>query len=128
MTTISTLYTNAKTDEVLDILLDQEGLEVDPLDRLDGDTPLHKAVRYVNELERSQWQAGAAVVELLLDAGADPRVRNKAKLKPFELVDPRNTTLRTMLQHAEFADLAGDDIVDQDEEDQGGAGSASDSD
>ena len=60
-------------DEVLDILLDQEGLEVDPVDRLERDIPLHKAVRFVNGLAKEEWGAGAGVVELLLDAGADPR-------------------------------------------------------
>jgi len=39
-------------------------------------------------------------------------VRNKAKLKPMELVDPRNTELRAALQKAEFAMMAGDDVVD----------------
>lgn len=53
--------------------MDQEGLEVDPIDRLDGDTPLHKAVRFVNSLERQDWNLGSSLVELLLDAGADPR-------------------------------------------------------
>ncbi len=60
-------------DDVLDTLLDQEGLEVDPVDRLEGDTPLHKAVRFVNELAKTEWEAGGSIVELLLDAGADPR-------------------------------------------------------
>lgn len=59
-------------DDVLDLLLDQEGLEVDPIDRLEADTPLHKAVRFVNGLSRPDWESGAALVELLLDAGADP--------------------------------------------------------
>lgn len=114
--------------EVLDTLLDQEGLEVDPVDRLEKDIPLHKAVRFVNGLDKNEWEAGAAVVELLLDAGADPRIRNKAKLKPLELVDPRNTELRSTLQKAEFAMMAGNDVVDRDGEDeQGPTGSASDS-
>lgn len=60
--------------EVLDVLLDQEGLEVDPVDRLEGDTPLHKAVRFTNGLSKDSWEAGKAIVELLLDAGADPRL------------------------------------------------------
>ena len=53
------------------------------------------------------------------------RIRNKAKLKAFELVDPRNTELRKTLQKAEFAMMAGDDVVD--DEDEGPTGSASDS-
>lgn len=59
---------------MLDTLLDQEGLEVDPVDRLERDIPLHKAVRFVNGLDKEQWEAGAGLVELLLDAGADPRL------------------------------------------------------
>lgn len=170
---------------MLDTLLDQEGLEVDPVDRMEADIPLHKAVRFVNGLAEDGWEAGAGLVELLLDAGADPRsvptlsfffpffffffravgflggwfgesgwtlgqacmgfnndyeanvlfflrrpnrIRNKAKLKPFELVDPRNTELRSTLQKAEFAMMAGDDVVGRDGEDeQGPTGSASDS-
>ena len=46
----------------------------------------------------------------------------------MELVDPRNTELRTTLQKAEFAQMAGNDVVDQAElEDEGPTGSASDS-
>ena len=61
------------TVEVLDTLLDQEGLEVDPIDRMERDTPLHKAVRFVNGLKKEEWETGASIPELLLDAGADPR-------------------------------------------------------
>lgn len=63
-----------RADEVLDLLLDQEGLEVDPLDRLDRETPLHKAVRFANELPPQDWEVAKMFVELLLDAGADPRL------------------------------------------------------
>ncbi|KAG7007552.1 hypothetical protein G7Y79_00009g026610 [Physcia stellaris] len=108
-------------------LLDQEGLEVDPIDRLEGDTPLHKAVRFINGLPKQEWEAGSSIVDLLIDAGADPRIRNKAKLKPMELADPRNIDLRASLQKAEFTMMAGDDVVDHDAEDDGPTGSASDS-
>ena len=55
------------------------------------------------------------------------RIRNKAKLKPFDLVDPRNTELRSFLQKAEYSFVAPDDVV-QEDEDEGPTGSASDSD
>ena len=58
---------------MLDTLLDQEGLEVDPVDTLEADIPLHKAVRFVNGLSKEEWEAGASLVELLLDAGANPK-------------------------------------------------------
>lgn len=112
--------------DVLDLLLDQEGLEIDELDRLERDTPLHKAVRFVNSLDKEEWAEGHAVVEILLDAGCDPRIRNKAKLKPGELADPRNAELRAMLQRAEFAVMAGDDVVKEDGDDGQGSGSESD--
>ncbi|KAF2136142.1 uncharacterized protein K452DRAFT_362724 [Aplosporella prunicola CBS 121167] len=114
--------------EVLDVLLDQEGLEIDEADRMEKDTPLHKAVRYVNSLAKDEWvDAGHPIVDILIDAGCDPRIRNKAKLRPVDLADPRNTELRQMLQKAEFAMMAGNDVVDEDDEDDGPTGSASDS-
>lgn len=95
---------------------------------MEKDTPLHKAVRYVNSLDKSEWaSAGHPIVDILLDAGCDPRIRNKAKLKPVELVDPRNTELRSMLQKGEYAMTAAGDVVEE-EDDEGPTGSASDSD
>ncbi|KAI9817622.1 MAG: hypothetical protein M1832_004626 [Thelocarpon impressellum] len=94
---------------------------------MEGDTPLHKAVRYVNGLSRPHWEGGKSIVELLLDAGGDPRTRNKSKSKPMDIVDPANGELRSILQRAEFTMMAGDDILDEDG-DNGPTGSASDSD
>lgn len=55
------------------------------------------------------------------------RIRNKAKLKPIDLVDPRNTDLRAALQKAELAILASGDLVNEDEDDgPDGPGSESD--
>lgn len=59
--------------EVLDMLLDQEGVEIDGEERRDGDTCLHKAVRFVNGLDRGDWDEAKAVVDILIDAGCDPR-------------------------------------------------------
>ncbi len=138
-----------RADEVLDKLLDQEGLEIDNKDRMEGDTPLHKAVRFVNSVASENWQQADAVPDILLDAGCDPRsvdslglsaaistnncadsrtrrIRNKAKLTACDLVDPRNTELRSRLKNAEFKFNAGDDVVDEDDDDadeDGGSGS-----
>ena len=46
---------------------------MDPLDRVEGDSPLHKAVRYVNGLDKDDWAGAAPLVELLVEAGADVR-------------------------------------------------------
>ena len=69
------------------------------------------------------------MVNWLIEAGADPRRRNKAKLKPVELVDPRNTELRARLQKEEFSKMVGSDVVDtQAEEEEAATGSGSGSD
>ena len=81
---------------MLDILLDQEGLEVDPEDRLERDSPLHKAVRFVNGLPKEEWEAGASIVELLLDAGADPRYLSSTTPlsgRPFSFISRRRLML-----------------------------------
>ncbi|KAK3047891.1 hypothetical protein LTR09_010716 [Extremus antarcticus] len=114
--------------EVLDLILDQEGVEIDHPEKRDGDTPLHKSVRYCNGLVERGEKGGEAkaVVEILLDAGCDPRIRNKAKLRPVDLVDGRLGEVRGWLQKAEMAMTAGGDVVDEDEDDDGRPGSESD--
>jgi ankyrin repeat protein len=94
---------------------------------MEHDTPLHKAVRYVNSLEKAEWAShGHPIIEILLDAGCDPRSRNKAKLRPMELADPRNQELRSILQKGEFAMQAGGDVVEEDDGGPTGSGSESD--
>lgn len=81
-------------------------------------------MRYANSLPLPERPAGTPIVEILLDAGCDPRIRNKAKLKPVELVDPRNAELREVLRKGEVAMMMGGDVV---QDDDGPGGSASDS-
>ena len=55
------------------------------------------------------------------------RIRNKAKLRPLDLADPKDADLRRTLQKAAMAMEVGDDVVDEDEEDRrDGPGSESD--
>lgn len=63
-------------------------------------------------------------VDLLTMEG---RIRNKAKLKPIDLVDPRNTELRQLLQKAEIMIIASSDAVEEDDDNApDGPGSESD--
>lgn len=84
-------------------------------------------MRYVNSLDKSDWEHGYQIVDILLDAGCDPRIKNGAKLKPIELADPRNDGLRGILRRAEYSVMAGNDVVEEDDDDRRG-GPASDSD
>ena len=116
--------------EVLDILLDQEGVETDPRTRRDERTPLHCAVEYCNGLDKEEWQeggAGRAVVDILVDAGCDPRIRDKHKQRPVDICDPRNEEVRGMLRRSEMALQEGEALADVDGDEEGGSGPPSDS-
>lgn len=122
------------------MLLDQEGFECDPISRIEGDTPLHSAVRYINSLTESQptnpdiTTFAQELISMMVEAGSDPRIRNKANLTPYQLTDPRNTALKQQLQDAvDITQNQGDYIVDEHDggevsEDEDYTGSASDSD
>lgn len=109
----------------MDELLNVEQLECDPLTRRDKETPIHRAVAYGNERE---VELGEAMAKMLIDAGGDPRVKDRHGRKPAQICTPRTEKIRAMLQQEEYvlneglknADVAHDD-------DEGPTGSASDS-
>ncbi|KAI0522212.1 ankyrin repeat protein [Xylaria bambusicola] len=101
--------------EIIDMLLDQPEFECDPMNRAEGDTPLHSAIRWINSEPPAQREFGNALVEMMLEAGSSTRIKNKAKLTPYQLVDPRNTGLRELIQKHEYAALNAGDFVGADE-------------
>lgn len=112
----------------MDHILDQEGVEVDPINRIEGDTPLHSVVRYSGD----EPEHGAYMVEMLIEAGCDPRIRNKNKQRPIDLASSDNEELIETLRGAEYALMMGSDLpnesaVEGNEEGLDEEGSASDS-
>lgn len=100
--------------EAVDILLDQDGVEVDPVNGIEGDTPLHSIVRYSKE----EPEHGQFMMEMLIDAGCDPRIKNKRKQKPLDLVDKReNPEIVNILQGAEYAAMMGPEEETKDQND-----------
>lgn len=97
--------------EIIDFLLDQDNFECDPTNRLEGDTPLHSAVRWINSEPEAQREFGNALVDMMLEAGSNPRAKNKGGLTAYQLVDPRNTGLRDLIQKHEYAALNKGDFV-----------------
>lgn len=93
--------------EVLDVILDQDGIEIDPQNK-DLDTPLHVTVRYSHD----EPQHGTFIAKNLVEVGADPRIRNKDGDKPVDLIHSDELDeLIDLLQGAELAannDGAGD--------------------
>lgn len=124
------------------MLLDQPGFECDPLSRIESDTPLHSAIRYLNSLTESSpltpeiSSFATELISMMIEAGSDPRLRNKANLTPYQLVDPRNEKLRGQLMDAvdvvqnqgDYIDVEEGGYEDDGEEGEGDVGSASDSD
>jgi hypothetical protein len=55
------------------MLLDQEGFECDPVNKREGDTPLHSAVRWANEVSEEQKEYASSLIGMMLEAGSDPR-------------------------------------------------------
>ncbi|KAK1976694.1 hypothetical protein LZ30DRAFT_602950 [Colletotrichum cereale] len=97
--------------EIIDLLLDQPNFECDPVNRLEGDTPLHTAIRWINSEPPAQREFGNALVEMMLEAGSNPRVKNKGGLTAVQLVDPRNAGLRDLIQKHEYASLNAGDFI-----------------
>lgn len=84
--------------EFIDIVLDVEGVEIDPQNRAQ-ETPLHLAVKYtIDEPEH-----GYFIVDNMLDAGSDPRIKDKDGLKPRDYVNKDNKKLLQLLESAEYA-------------------------
>ncbi|KAK7419504.1 hypothetical protein QQX98_003273 [Neonectria punicea] len=97
--------------EIIDLLLDQPDFECDPVNRLEGDTPLHTAIRWLNSEPPAQRPFGLALVEMMLEAGSNPRAKNKARLTAYQLVDPRNPELRELIQKHEYANQNAGDFI-----------------
>ena len=133
LTLADSSVTNASTS-VLEPLLEAEGCDVDLQNRLEGDTPLHIAVRNRWEdqdglqLFLGEWYESAKLmaVESLLEAGADPNVRNKRGLTPQDLLPASNANadspeeqVRQALRRAqaELAVGAAGDVVNDDDDD-----------
>ncbi|KAL6878079.1 hypothetical protein HDV57DRAFT_518446 [Trichoderma longibrachiatum] len=97
--------------EIIDHLLDQPDFECDPINRLEGDTPLHSAVRWLNAEPPAQIPFGLQLIDMMLEAGSNPRIKNKGGLTAFQLVDPRNTQLRDLIRRHEYASQNAGDFI-----------------
>ncbi|KAF7925942.1 hypothetical protein EAE99_005977 [Botrytis elliptica] len=87
--------------QIVNELLDVEGLECDPINR-NGETPLHCAIRWVNDT-RDNWTAGVELVEMMLEAGSDNRIRNKQGKTAADLVEA-HWDLKQLLKDHEFVE------------------------
>lgn len=125
MLVIITLYAYTSlenADEIIDHLLDQPDFECDPINRQEGDTPLHTAIRWLNGEPPAQRPFGLHLIEMMLEAGSNPRVKNKGGLTAYHLVDPRNQELRDLIQKHEYANQNAGDFINVGQQTKAGGG------
>ncbi|PFH48126.1 hypothetical protein AMATHDRAFT_150600, partial [Amanita thiersii Skay4041] len=104
--------------EVLEHILSHEDCDVDPVNRIERETPLHLAVKLKDEEVKSY------VVESLLDAGADTTIKNKYGETALDSVSTSDQRVRALLRKAQAsASVSHDDVASDDDEDGDGSGS-----
>ncbi|KAJ2449746.1 hypothetical protein GGF42_004684, partial [Coemansia sp. RSA 2424] len=80
------------------LLVDKKGIDPNIQDKMDKDTPLHKALIHCEESEDA-----LVLTKLLLTAGSDPRIVNKKLQRAVNLVEPEEEDLRRLLLQATLA-------------------------
>ncbi|KAI0095191.1 ankyrin repeat-containing domain protein [Irpex rosettiformis] len=106
--------------DVLEHILSQDNCDVDPINRLEGATPLHLALKLKDE-ELRQY-----VVESLLDAGADTTIKDKEGDTALDLVPADDEKILTLIRKSRAqASFSADDIASDDDDDKLGSGSGS---
>ncbi|EDR16027.1 uncharacterized protein LACBIDRAFT_291844 [Laccaria bicolor S238N-H82] len=107
---------NGSTD-VLEHILSQEGCDVDPINRIDGATPLHLAVQLDHPGLRKH------VVESLLDAGADTLIKDKNGFIVLDLIPSGDTEMRTLIRRSQAQSSISKDDIASDDDGEAGSGS-----
>ncbi|PIL31286.1 transporter [Ganoderma sinense ZZ0214-1] len=107
--------------DIMEHILEYEGCDVDPQNRIEKATPLHLAVRLEDPEDRE------AIVASLLDAGADTKIKDKNGELALSFVPPDDTaTLQLFKKATAQSSISRDDIANDDDDDEEGSGSGSD--
>ncbi|KAF9258266.1 ankyrin [Marasmius fiardii PR-910] len=112
---------NGSTD-VLEHILSHEACDVDPINKIDKETPLHLAVKIEHPKLRLH------VVESLLDAGANTRLKNKYGEIPLDLVKPQDEDTKRLIRKANAQSYVDAGDIADDDDGEPGSGSGSDDD
>ncbi|UKZ71520.1 uncharacterized protein TrAtP1_012473 [Trichoderma atroviride] len=73
--------------------------------------PLHSAIRWLNAEPPAQRPFGHHLIDMMLEAGSNPRIKNKGGLTAAQLVDPRNQELRDLIQKHIYATQNAGDFI-----------------
>jgi len=114
---------NGSTD-VLEHILSHDECDVDPINRINRATPLHLACQLEDDGIRSY------MVESLLEAGADTKIRDKNGELAITFIPPTDEETRKLFRkaQAQATTISQDDIASDDDDGEAGSGSGSGSD
>lgn len=104
--------------EVMDQLLDIDGVDVNVKAKMNGNTALHYAASY--SFQDSEY--ALFLVNELINCGADCSIRNNDNLKPIDIIGDSNEEIKEALESAEYAsafDQNIEDIADNEDVDEG---------
>lgn len=105
---------------VLEHILTHAQCDVDPQNRLERATPLHLAIKIKDTEVRRQ------IVDSLLDAGADTKIKDKHGETVFSLLGDRDPEIRQMIRRAQAQATISNDDIAEDDDDNDGPGTDSD--
>ncbi|KAI4517015.1 ankyrin [Schizophyllum commune Loenen D] len=119
-TALHVAVSHGSTD-VLEHILSHEDCDVDPINRIEKATPLHLAVQ-VDHPELRKY-----LVESLLEAGADTRIKDKNGETALDLVPTDDTETRALFRKAAAERSRAREEVVESDDDEPGSGSGSES-
>ncbi|KAI5822273.1 ankyrin [Schizophyllum commune Tattone D] len=119
-TALHVAVSHGSTD-VLEHILSHENCDVDPINRIEKATPLHLAVQ-VDHPELRKY-----LVESLLEAGADTRIKDKNGETALDLVPTDDTETRALFRKAAAERSRAREEVVESDDDEPGSGSGSES-
>ncbi|KAL5533883.1 hypothetical protein ACEPAG_343 [Sanghuangporus baumii] len=106
---------------VLEHLLEYDGCDVDPINRLEGATPLHLALK----LEDPELRLHIA--NSLLEAGADTTMKDKEGDTALDLLRPGDDDIRKLIRKSQASSSVSKGDIADDDDDEGSEGSGSES-
>ncbi|KAK7462954.1 hypothetical protein VKT23_007535 [Stygiomarasmius scandens] len=105
---------------VLEHILSHEFCDVDPVNLMERQTPLHLAVKIRDP------EARAHFVESLLEAGADTLIKDKYGERAIDLVPDGDQETKQLFRKQAAVNMVGNDDVASDDDGEPGSGSGSD--
>ncbi|THV01890.1 ankyrin [Dendrothele bispora CBS 962.96] len=105
---------------VLEHILSHDSCDVDPINLIERQTPLHLAVKISNP------EARAHFVDSLLEAGADTTIKDKYGERAVDLVPDGDDTTKQLFRKQVAVSMIGNDDFASDDDGEPGSGSGSD--